>query len=122
MARLHLDRLLPMTKLSAKETRSELDRPDAVFDLAAELFQILSAPMRLKIISCLRDGEQNVSYMLGKINTTQPNMSQHLNMLYKAGVLGRRRDGVQILYRIVDERVAALCRAVCSQVETKSGR
>lgn len=111
-----------MTKRSVPETRSELDRPDAVFDLAAELFQVLSAPMRLKIISCLRDGEQNVSYMLSKIDTTQPNMSQHLNMLYKAGVLGRRREGVQILYRIVDERVATLCRAVCSQVETKSGR
>lgn len=108
-----------MTKLSAKEARSELDRPDEVFDLAAELFQIMSAPMRLKIISCLRDGEQNVSYMLSKINTTQPNMSQHLNTLYKAGVLGKRREGVQILYRIIDERVAALCRAVCTQVETQ---
>jgi ArsR family transcriptional regulator len=60
-----------------------------------------------------------VSYLLSKIETTQPNMSQHLNTLYKAGILGRRRDGVQILYRIVDERVAELCRAVCKQVETK---
>jgi ArsR family transcriptional regulator len=34
-------------------------------------------------------------------------------------VLGRRRDGVQILYRIIDERVPAICRAVCTQVETK---
>lgn len=108
-----------MTKLSVQETRSELDRPDEVFDMASELFRVLSAPMRLKIISCLRDGEQNVSYMLSKINTTQPNMSQHLNTLYQAGVLGKRRDGVQILYRIIDDRVAALCRAVCTQVEAK---
>jgi ArsR family transcriptional regulator len=75
--------------------------------------------MRLKIISCLRDGEQNVSFMLSKIDTTQPNISQHLNTLYKAGVLSKRREGVQILYRILDERVAALCRAVCTQVETQ---
>lgn len=108
-----------MTQRSRQEIPSELDRPDAVFELAAELFQIMSAPMRLKIISCLRDGEQNVSYMLSKINTTQPNMSQHLNTLYKAGVLGKRREGVQILYRIIDERVAALCRAVCTQVADK---
>ncbi len=100
--------------------RSDLDRPDAVFERAAELFRVMSAPMRLKIISCLRDGEQNVSYLLGKINTTQPNMSQHLNTLYKARILGRRRDGVQILYRIVDDRIAALCRAVCTQVETET--
>ena len=105
-----------MTTPSAKKTHSELERPNEVFELAAELFRILSTPMRLKIVSCLRDGEQNVSYLLSKIETTQPNMSQHLNTLYKSGVLGRRRDGVQILYRIVDERVAELCRAVCTQV------
>ena len=108
-----------MTKRSVKKIHLELDRPDEVFELAAELFKIMSAPMRLKIIGCLCDGEQNESYLLSHINTTQPNMSQHLNVLYKTGVLGRRRDGVQILYRIIDERVPALCRAVCTQVETK---
>ena len=43
-------------------------------------------------------------------------MSQHLNTLYKAGVLGRRRDGVQIYYRIINERVVTLCRAACTQI------
>ncbi len=84
--------------------------------MAAELFRVLSAPMRLKIISCLCDGEKNVSYLLSKIDTTQPNMSQHLNTLYLAGVLGKRRDGVQIHYRIVDDRVATLCQAVCKHI------
>jgi ArsR family transcriptional regulator len=107
-----------MSKLSVKKIHAELDRPDVVFELAAELFGIMSAPMRLKIISCLCDGERNVSYLLSKIGTTQPNMSQHLNTLYQAGVLGRRREGVQIYYRIIDDRIPALCRAVCSKIET----
>ena len=89
---------------------------DQVFDLAAELFRVMSAPLRLKIISSLCDGEKNVSELLGEINTTQPNMSQHLNTLYHAGVLGKRRDGVQIYYRIVNQRVVTLCRAVCTQI------
>ncbi|MCK9216073.1 MAG: metalloregulator ArsR/SmtB family transcription factor [Rhodoferax sp.] len=76
--------------------------------MAAELFSVLSAPARLKIINYLRDGEQNVSQLIARIGTTQPNMSQHLNTLYKAGILGKRRDGVQIFYRIVDERVKML--------------
>ena len=50
------------------------------------------------------------------IDTTQPNMSQHLATLYRAGVLGRRREGTQIYYRLQSERVATLCRAVCTQV------
>lgn len=87
--------------------------------MAAEVFRVMSAPMRLKIISCLCDGEKNVSYLLSKINTTQPNMSQHLTTLYQAGVLGKRREGVQIHYRIIDDRVAALCRTVCTQIATE---
>jgi ArsR family transcriptional regulator len=116
MAGLQIGSILPMAKHSVSVTPSELDKPDEVFDLAAELFRVMSAPMRLKIIACLCDGEKNVSYLLSKINTTQPNMSQHLNTLYQSGILGKRREGVQIYYRIVDDRVPALCRSVCTQI------
>lgn len=89
---------------------------DLVFDMAAEIFRVMSAPMRLKIISCLCNGEKNVTQLLEEVETTQPNMSQHLNTLYQAGVLGKRRDGVQIYYRIVNDRVVTLCRTVCTQI------
>jgi ArsR family transcriptional regulator len=109
-----------MAKLSVQDNLSELCKPDEVFELAAKLFRVLSAPMRLKIISCLCEGEQNVSYLLSKIETTQPNMSQHLTTLFEAKVLGKRRDGVQIYYRIIDDRIPALCQAVCTQIEGDS--
>ncbi|MES2714161.1 MAG: metalloregulator ArsR/SmtB family transcription factor [Pseudomonadota bacterium] len=89
---------------------------DLVFESAAELFGLLSTPVRLKIISAVCHGERNVSDLLAQIDTTQPNMSQHLSTLYRAGVLGKRREGTQIFYRLQSERVATLCRAVCTQV------
>jgi len=89
---------------------------DAVFESVAELFGLLSTPVRLKIIGALCNGEKNVSQLLSEIDTTQPNMSQHLATLYRAGVLGKRRDSTQIYYRLQSERVATLCRAVCTQV------
>lgn len=89
---------------------------DQVFESAAELFGLLSTPVRLKIISAVCNGERNVSDLLAQIDTTQPNMSQHLSTLYRAGVLGKRREGTQIFYRLLSERVAILCRAVCTQV------
>ncbi len=89
---------------------------DAVFESVAELFSLLSTPIRLRIIGALCNGEKNVSQLLGEIDTTQPNMSQHLSTLYRAGVLGKRRDSTQIYYRLQSERVATLCRAVCTQV------
>jgi DNA-binding transcriptional ArsR family regulator len=89
---------------------------DQVFDSVAELFSVLSTPIRLKIISAVCQGEKNVSELLAQIDTTQPNMSQHLSMLYRSGVLAKRRDGTQMYYRLQSERVATLCRAVCTQV------
>ena len=94
----------------------EQNDSEAVFSTAAELFGLLSTPIRLKIISALCHGEKNVSQLLGDIDTTQPNMSQHLATLYRAGVLGKRRDATQIYYRIESERAAMLCRAVCTQI------
>ena len=95
------------------DARNEEDR---VFDSVAELFSVLSTPIRLKIISAVCQKEKNVSELLAEIDTTQPNMSQHLSTLYRSGVLAKRRVGTQMYYRLQSERVATLCRAVCTQV------
>ncbi len=100
----------------SKPPAAAAQQSDAVFESVAELFALLSTPVRLKIIGALCNGEKNVSQLLAEIDTTQPNMSQHLATLYRAGVLGKRRDSTQIYYRLQSERVATLCRAVCTQV------
>lgn len=87
-----------------------------VFESAAGLFRILSTPIRLRIISAVCQEEKNVSELLAQIETTQPNMSQHLSALHRSGVLSRRREGAQIYYKVQSERVAMLCRAVCTQI------
>ena len=92
---------------------------EEVFEKAAEMFRVMSAPMRLRIVSALCNGEKNVGELIAEVNTTQPNMSQHLNTHSQAGVLGKRRDGVQIYYRIINERVVTLCRAVCVQIASE---
>ena len=94
-------------------------KTDQTFESAADLFRVMSAPMRLKIINCLCEGEKNVSYLLTQVETTQPNMSQHLNTLYQAGILGKRREGVQIFYRIIDQRIVSICEAVCHEINRK---
>jgi DNA-binding transcriptional ArsR family regulator len=111
--------LLPMTRtqtdaLRAPDVGGSPD--DRVFETVAELFGLLSAPIRLKIISAVCQREKNVSELLEEIDTTQPNMSQHLSTLYRSGVLARRREGTQIYYRLQNEFVATVCRSVCTQV------
>lgn len=87
-----------------------------VFELAAELFGVLATPMRLRILSALCDQEKSVSQLLQDIQTTQPNLSQHLNLLYRAGVLAKRKEGTQVIYRVQSERAVTLCRSVCTQI------
>lgn len=89
---------------------------DQVFEKAAELFSVLSTPIRLRIISALCGGEKSVGQLLEAIDVAQPNMSQHLNIMYRTGVVGKRRQGAQVFYRIADESAVRVCRAVCTQV------
>ena len=95
---------------------SALHDSDVVFSTAAGLFALLATPIRLKIISALAEGERNVSQLLDGIQTTQPNMSQHLSMLHRAGVVSRRRRATQIYYRLESDRAASLCRKVCAEI------
>ena len=92
------------------------DDSQQVFEKAAELFAVLSTPIRLRIISELCHGEKSVGQLLERIGVAQPNMSQHLNILYRAGLLGKRRQGAQMFYRIADVSAVRVCRAVCTQV------
>ncbi|MBY0463487.1 MAG: metalloregulator ArsR/SmtB family transcription factor [Burkholderiales bacterium] len=87
-----------------------------VFELAAELFGVLATPMRLRILSALCDQEKSVSQLLSEIETTQPNLSQHLNVLYRTGVLAKRKEGTQVIYRVQSEQAVSLCRTVCTQI------
>lgn len=88
----------------------------AGYEAAAELFGVLSTPIRLRIIGALCGNEKNVSQLLQEIEVSQPNMSQQLNVLYRAGVVDKRRDGAQMYYRIADETAVRVCKAVCAQV------
>lgn len=96
-----------------------MDDSEQVFASAAELFGVLSTPLRLRLISALCNGERNVSQLLEQIDATQPNLSQHLSTLYRFGILARRREGTQVFYRLRSERAALLCRAVCTQIASE---
>jgi ArsR family transcriptional regulator len=89
---------------------------DRVFEVAADLFGLLAAPTRLRIVCVLIEGERNVTELLERVPVSQPNMSQHLGMLYRAGVLARRRCGAQVRYRVEHAQVRRLCEALQHQL------
>jgi DNA-binding transcriptional ArsR family regulator len=84
--------------------------------LVAHRFSVLAEPMRLRLIQALFDGEKNVSELVDVTGSTQANISRHLQTLTAAHILARRKDGLQVFYRISDPTIPKLCDLVCGSL------
>ncbi len=91
--------------------------PPGLADLIAARFRALGDPMRVRLVDLLRNGELTVNELAERVGASQQNVSRHLAVLTEAGVLGRRKEGVRVHYRIVDEGVLALCEQVCGSLQ-----
>jgi DNA-binding transcriptional ArsR family regulator len=91
--------------------------PDALVELIAERFRVIGEPARIRILEALMDGEATVGELVETLGATQQNVSKHLGILTRAGLLGRRKQGIYVYYRITDSSVMALCEQVCGSVQ-----
>jgi DNA-binding transcriptional ArsR family regulator len=86
-------------------------------EIVARRFAVLAEPMRLRLIQSLFDGEKNVGQLVRAVEGTQANVSRHLQTLEAAHILTRRKDGLQVFYRIGDPTIPKLCQLVCGSLE-----
>jgi DNA-binding transcriptional ArsR family regulator len=93
--------------------------PDDLVELIAERFRVLGEPTRIKLLDRLREGEATVLELTDAIGTTQQNVSKHLGLLQRAGIVARRKQGNFAHYRIVDEGVDVLCEVVCGSLQER---
>jgi DNA-binding transcriptional ArsR family regulator len=91
--------------------------PDDLVELIARRFRAVGEPMRIRLLDRLRDGEATVGDLSRELEASQQNVSKHLTVLADAGILGRRKDGNHVYYRIVDEGVLSLCEDVCGSLQ-----
>jgi DNA-binding transcriptional ArsR family regulator len=91
--------------------------PEPVVDLVARRFRALGEPLRIRLVERLMDGEASVQELVAATGAGQQNVSKHLGVLLNAGVVGRRKQGTFVYYRIVDEVVFDLCGQVCASLE-----
>lgn len=89
--------------------------PEALVQVAA-YFQTLSEPTRLQILNFLREDERNVGELAQLCGYTSANVSRHLAMLTKQGLVVRESRGTSVYYRIADDSVYALCDLVCGNI------
>jgi DNA-binding transcriptional ArsR family regulator len=87
--------------------------PDALVDLVAERFRVLGEPMRIRLLDRLREGDATVGELADALGTSQQNVSKHLGVLARAGIVAREKEGNAVRCRIADPSVMALCEQVC---------
>ncbi|MDI6808340.1 MAG: metalloregulator ArsR/SmtB family transcription factor [Candidatus Eisenbacteria bacterium] len=80
-----------------------------LYNLHAEICKTLSNPKRLEMLNILRGKQMSVGDIAKKMSISKANVSQHLSLMKKAGILVSRRHGVNIYYRISNPKVIKAC-------------
>jgi DNA-binding transcriptional ArsR family regulator len=95
---------------------------DKALELIAGRFKLLAEPMRLRLLRHLMEGEHTVTELVTQTGAGQANVSKHLTQLADAGMLGRRKEGLNVFYFIADPTIFDLCALVCRGLEERTAR
>jgi ArsR family transcriptional regulator, zinc-responsive transcriptional repressor len=81
---------------------------------AASLLKHVSDPTRLQVLSLLSERERHVGGLCEELTQSQPAVSHHLTLLRLGGLIDRRRQGKNNIYRLTDtgERLSDLVKGV----------
>jgi DNA-binding transcriptional ArsR family regulator len=95
--------------------------PEELAEMISRQFRLLSEPMRLRILDRLRVGESSVGVLAEELGASQQNISKHLQTLYSAGAVTRRKDGNSVFYSVGDPAMIDMCDQVCGSMEKRLG-
>jgi ArsR family transcriptional regulator len=95
---------------------------ETAHNLHAEVLRAIAQETRLSILELLRDGERCVCEIFPAINQEQSNVSRHLNVMQKAGILTRRKDGLKIFYAVKHPEVLTIIDQAAAIMKREAGK
>lgn len=78
---------------------------DNFLELHVLMCRSISKPVRLKVIELIGDKKRNVSDLQHELGVSMSNLSNHLNDLYRAGILGREKEGNYVYYYLTEPKL-----------------
>ena len=81
---------------------------EALLVRVADRLRVLGQPVRLRLIEQLTGGASTPHELSEAVGVSQQNVSKHLLVLYRAGVVSRRPEGSNVFYTLVDESALAV--------------
>lgn len=87
--------------------------PDDVIKQVAKYFRALSDPMRIGILSAVREAPHSISELAALVGGGHANVSKHTKILVDAGIVNRSISGTKTMISIADQHSFELCTQVC---------
>lgn len=91
--------------------------PKRIIKAAADLFNVLSNPMRLQIIILLNEGEKDVKEIHERLGLSSSNASQHLAILRAHHLVDLRQEGTRAFYKLRNKKVIDIIRQAIKFLE-----
>jgi DNA-binding transcriptional ArsR family regulator len=91
-----------------------------ILEMVAEQFRVLAEPVRLQILQCVGNEERAVGEIVELSGASQPNVSKHLKIMQRAGILIRRQDKNNAYFRVADPNIFEMCEMVCGSIKAAS--
>lgn len=88
-------------------------------ELIAQRFRAMGEPMRLRLLMSLQRNEKTVTELVEEHQTSQANISKHLQVLTAVGLLHRRKQGLNVYYSIADPSIFNMCEMVCGSLKKR---
>jgi rhodanese-related sulfurtransferase/DNA-binding transcriptional ArsR family regulator len=92
---------------------------DRLYGQFARVGKALGNPHRLELLELLAQGERTVDDVAGEVGMSKANASQHLQGLREAGLVDSRKQGLFVHYRLADESVFELSKAIRTVAERR---
>ena len=80
-----------------------------LYRMQAEIAKVLGNPLRLRILNLIGGREVAYGALLDDLGVSKGNLSQHLAILRRSGVVSVRRDGVHVHFRLTFPEIKDLC-------------
>jgi len=90
---------------------------EALIVRVAERLRVLGQPVRLRLIEQLTSGPATPQELSEVTGTSQQNVSKHLLVLYRAGIVSRRPEGSHVFYSLVDQSARAVLDEMLASVK-----
>jgi DNA-binding transcriptional ArsR family regulator len=92
---------------------------EPVVGLVTSRLALLADPTRVRLLALLEQQEGTVQQLSDQMPTTPQNVSRHLCILHRAGIVARRREGASTYYSLADY---SACRLLDQTLESITGQ